>query len=144
QGSAHRVVQREGFMDQVWLDAPAPAMKVWRESGAPRWRANRALADAGAADGLREPAQWQPLAESLLAVCERAATPPLSIGGTAHRATVVPLPPGWLVWLEAARPPQRPPNAHISPHSAFNAALPQWISLSGVSVWRLDLATQRI
>src|SRR5690606_1309675 len=90
------------------------------------------------------PAQWQPLAESLLAVCERAATPSLSSGGTAHRATVVPLPPGWLVWLEAARPPQRPPNAHISPHSAFNAALPQWISLSGVSVWRLDLATQRI
>ena len=131
-------------MDQVWLDAPAPAMKVWRESDAPRWRANRVLADAGAADGLREPAQWQALAEALLALCEGAGAPVLSIGGAAHRATVVPLPPGWLVWLEAAPLAQRPPNAHISPHSAFNAALPQWISLSGVSVWRLDLATERI
>ena len=91
-------------MDHLWLSAPAAAMKVWRESGTPRWQVNRALADAGAAKGLHQPAQWRPLAESLLAVCEQAAAPELSIGGTVHRATVLPLPPGWLVWLDAAPP----------------------------------------
>ena len=134
-------------MDQVWLSAPAPAMKVWRESGAARWLVNRALADAGAAHGVCEQAQWSAVADALLAVCAQAAAPELAIGGVIHRATVVPLHPGWLVWLEAARlpvPVQRAPNAHISPHSAFNAAMTQWVSMSGVSVWRLDLATQRI
>ncbi len=137
-------------MDQVWLNAPAPAMKVWGESGAPRWQVNRALADAGAARGVREPAQWREVAAALLAACVGNAAPVvapvLSIGGAAHRATVVPLPPGWLAWLSPDGPPpaQRAPNAHISPHGAFNAGLTQWISMSGVSVWRLDLATQRI
>ena len=59
-------------MDALWLEAPAPAVKLWREAGALRWRLNRAALE-WSLDAGRSDAEWRDLAARLaLAITESA------------------------------------------------------------------------
>jgi len=140
-------------MDRIWLSAPAPAMKVWRELGVACWLTNSALAHLGAERGMDD-AQWRALAHELLTLCGEAAEPmtlpDVSIGGHAHRPAPVVLGPGWLVWFESM-PAYHPPrgadglkDAQLSRDGAFDSGLATWITLAGLWVWRLDLVSKRI
>ena len=133
-------------MDSVWLSAPGLAIKLWRDAGALRWTANPALIDwrASHASAVPEPADWPLLADALWPLC--AASPPASSATPAPelvfcaqtlRAACVKLADGWLVWLT---PSGAEPAALPFPHLAQALAL---ASMS-VSVWRVNLATQRI
>jgi len=128
-------------MDELWLAAPASAIKVWRaDGGAAAWRANAALKRLC----LEQDDAWTELADTVLRLCEAtlqregAAVPRLSIGTQWYRATPLAMPPGddghggtrWLVWLEA--------------EGELNVELSSLVSLAGVAVWRIDATTQRI
>ena len=53
-------------MDQIWLAAPGPAIKLWPETGAARWRLNASALLWSRGHGLDDPALCS-LAEQLLA-----------------------------------------------------------------------------
>jgi PAS domain S-box-containing protein len=55
-------------MDQIWLTAPSPAMRLGREAGAPGWRVNAAAQAWADARGLGGDCLWSALAAELRAV----------------------------------------------------------------------------
>ena len=129
-------------MDSVWLSAPGLAIKLWRDAGALRWLANPALIDwhASRASPAATSGDWSMLADALwgLSAAVPPATPPglVFCAQTLHAFSVL-LDDGWLVWL--------------TPSGAEPVALPfsrraQALALASmsVSVWRVNLATQRI
>ena len=91
-------------MDQLWLGAPALAIKVRGDAEQVEWLANPALLRWAQPRGV-SPTQWRDLAQALLAQ----ATSPgpsdaaaLAFAGERFRATPLPLDAGWVVWLEPA------------------------------------------
>ena len=133
-------------MDSVWLSAPGLAIKLWRDAGRLQWLANPALIGwhASRASPAATSGDWSLLADVLWRLCASPplASPPASVSDLVFctqtlRAFSVPLDDGWLVWLT---PAGAEPAALPLPHLAQALAL---ASMS-VSVWRVDLATQRI
>ncbi|WP_372524717.1 PAS domain-containing protein [Piscinibacter sp.] len=138
-------------MDQLWLSAPALAIRVWRDDAKIGWRANSTALDWAASRGVGT-AQWQALADELAARCEAGAERGalgVQLGGEALRCTVVPMGAGWLVWLVPRLPAATPPqdNAVLERMRAQeerSSKLTRAVNLASVSVWHIDLATRRI
>ena len=85
-------------MDQLWLAAPGPAIKLWPEAGAAGWQPNAGALLWSRSCGLDE-AAMQALADQLCA----AQTPSVESEGRVAALGLawksVPLDAGWLVWL---------------------------------------------
>ena len=133
-------------MDLVWLSAPGLAIKLWRDASGLQWLANPALIGwhASRVSPAATSDDWPVLAHLLWQLCASPplVPPPASTSDLVFctqpvRAFSVPLADGWLVWLT---PAAAEPVALPFPHLAQALAL---ASMS-VSVWRVDLATQRI
>ena len=131
-------------MDSVWLDAPWPALRVWRDAGGPRSAINAAAARWAQAQGLRA-ADLLATALARLGSLDQhggdAATPWL-LGALQVPVTVQALPDGLLFWLQPAHLPPAPPE--VVQARRTTEFLDRALTLAGVSVWRIDLATQRI
>ncbi len=85
-------------MDQLWLAAPGPAIKLWPEAGAAGWRLNAGALLWSRSRGLDD-AALRALADRLLA----AQAPALAREGRVAALSLgwksVPFDAGWLVWL---------------------------------------------
>ncbi|MDP3824216.1 MAG: PAS domain-containing protein [Burkholderiales bacterium] len=85
-------------MDQLWLAAPAPAIKLWPETGPAGWRLNAAALRWSRRHGLDD-AALRALAEQLLL----AQTPTVASEGRVAALALawksLPFDAGWLVWL---------------------------------------------
>jgi PAS domain S-box-containing protein len=145
-------------MDHLWLCAPALAIKVWRDAKTNGWRANPALLSWAAGRDVT-PAQWQALADSVLSDDETAhdagheepTARMLRFGDERLRCTSTPMGEARLAWLtpDMAVPADGAhvewlANERMRQQEALNARLTQAVNLSAVSIWRIDLSTQRI
>ncbi|HZE91411.1 MAG TPA: PAS domain-containing protein, partial [Rhizobacter sp.] len=128
-------------MDQLWLSAPAIAMRLWPAGVSNHnWRLNPAAA-AWAHRGQIERGHWDALADQLRDVLG-AASPGLdgrtAVGPLALQVnwTAVPFSVGWVVWL--ADDPARSLLAEATPARWLRA-----LKLASVTAWRLNLVTGR-
>ncbi len=85
-------------MDQLWLEAPAPAVRLWTDTGGLRWRLNRAALEWSLDVGLSD-AAWAELAPRLNADLQRGPNGWLQLGPHRIRWTAIGLAPGHLAWL---------------------------------------------
>jgi PAS domain S-box-containing protein len=83
----------------IWLDAPCPALELWRDAGQARWRLNRAAVE-WALDAQVGEADWQALAQDWMAREPVAGDGPLALGKLRLRGRAVAVPPRWLLWLQ--------------------------------------------
>ncbi len=82
----------------IWLDAPAPALELWRDGARVHWRLNRAGAAWAAQAGIGE-ADWLSFARTALAGDAPPAEGRAAVGPRSLDFRGVPLPTGWLLWL---------------------------------------------
>ncbi len=85
-------------MDQIWLDAPCPAMRLWTTGDEATWQLNVAASAWGGARGVGEP-WWQEVATCLSRLHS---TGPLREGRLPDgrlRWRSLPMYTGWLVWM---------------------------------------------
>ena len=141
------------------MSAPSPAIKVWREAGTWRWRINPALR-ALASPQAMTPTDWQAFVDLLMSSCQHpsaAIEQRVVLCGMPLSAAYHAVREGWLVWLmqidanqvaistttgvEGATGEDTPSHALEQP---FVGRLALAMNLASVSVWRIDLATQRI
>ncbi len=124
-------------MDQLWLSAPGLALRLWVQSprdGAPAWQLN----PAGQAWSQRQQvdaAQWEALASQLRQVLV-AGSPPKGRAAIGQPSvglawTAVPLPDGWLVWLDAEAPGAECQAARLALVQEFGR----------IAVWEYDFVT---
>jgi PAS domain S-box-containing protein len=85
-------------MDALWLEAPAPAVKLWREAGALRWRLNRAALE-WSLDAGRKEADWSDLAARLALASSESREGRLRFGAQALRWNALAHDGGTIVWL---------------------------------------------
>jgi PAS domain S-box-containing protein len=137
------------LMDLVWLSAPSPALALRTGPGGRRVQPNPAALAWAAQHGLA--------AEDLTAVQGPGAMAPdsaaaavqtqVTMAGRSWPATAVLLGDGVLLWLHAA-PVQTPSpgmEGLVGPAATrATAFMERALELSGVSVWRVDLAARRI
>lgn len=121
-------------MDQIWLDAPLPALRVRAGALAAAVELNEAARRWAQAHGVDLRA-LETLARAGLA--PGPASVPALVGTVAVSCTRVDLPDGHLVWLEDAA------TGPVATQRA-TAFLDRALVLAGVSVWRIDLFTRRI
>ena len=122
-------------MDQLWLSAPALALRLWPAEAESDWQLNPA-AEAWAKQRQVTAAHWADLASELRGAMGRAdaafeghaivGQPSISLKWTA-----VPLAAGWLVWLDA----------DVSEVSRLIHQLDLVQELGRMGVWERDLAT---
>ena len=129
-------------MDRLWLDAPLPALLVEhaQTSAGVRVKANLAAHEWARQAGVNVE-QLQAWAAGQ-ATLPAAAASEFFFGRHRVRCVPVPLPSGVLLWLQPlpdGRPEERP--AQHGPSAEY---LDRALVMAGVSVWRIDLATQRI
>ena len=84
--------------DSVWQQAPAAALRLWREAGSVGWTLNGPAIDWSLSQPLRE-ADWQVAVERLLQSGGPAAQGRFDIGAAAVPYRAVGYAPGWLLWL---------------------------------------------
>ena len=146
-------------MKTAWMSVPSLAIKVWLDAGECRWRINPALRAWSFPHRMR-PAHWQGFAELLMSMCQQSAQVAdqrLMLCGVPVRAAYHSTRDGWLVWLTeiSADTPDSSAAADAESTADFSASLEaaqqllsgrlaQAVNLASVSVWRIDLATQRI
>ena len=123
-------------MDQIWLAAPSPAMRLWRGAGAEFWRVNR-VAEQWASSQSLGSAFWPTAAEDLLAALREADASNGLHGLRPVPWTSVPLEDGWLVWFS---PSQRAPQGAGRIGVADKLALVQ--EFITIGVFERDLRTQ--
>ena len=122
-------------MDQIWLAAPSPAMRLGRELDASGWRVNAAAQAWAAEHGLNPAELWPALAAELqAALADEAARGTLETWPLRWQA--LPLTPGWLVWLSPIEP--APSASWCS--AADKLALVQ--EFAAIGVFERDLVTQ--
>jgi hypothetical protein len=87
--------------DAVWLDAPCPALKAWRDEAGLHWQANPA---ARRASGLRElgDGDWAAAAAALVQAAGARRDGRIEAGGQALGWRAVPLGAATLFWIEPA------------------------------------------
>ena len=83
----------------VWMQAPLPAVFIWREGRSTRWQLNEAASCWRETAGLSVPA-WRELAEQALAL--PGTHTELGSHGLAWRR--VQAAPGWVLWLDPCKP----------------------------------------
>jgi len=131
-------------MDTVWRTAPAAALCVWLGPAGVVTQANAVAAAWASGHGVGDE-EWQALASAQLAqsasgVVAEGATAEASVGGVAVRVARVPLLDGrLLLWLTFAEDDDR--AAVVRRATGF---LDRALNLAGISVWRIDLRTQRV
>jgi len=135
-------------MDEVWRSAPLPAMRVWRTPDGSRHALNQAAQRWADAAGLA-PAVWSHWAAEHADAAQPA---DLLLSPVAHMPPLscrrVPLPDGCLLWVGMGEPAPARPSPDPGPDSANlpwagEVAAPA-LSMSGLSVWQVRLAAQRI
>ncbi len=84
-------------MDQIWLAAPSPAMRLGRDTPASGWRVNGAAQAWAEAEGLSGAELWATLAAELHAALESATQGDL--GAVPLHWQAVPIGDDWLVWF---------------------------------------------
>jgi len=122
-------------MDQLWLSAPALALRLWPADAGSDWQLNPA-AEAWAEQRQVTAAHWADLASELRSAKGRAGAASeghATVGqpSIALKWTVVPLAVGWLVWLDA----------DASEVSRLTHRLDLVQELGRMGVWERDLAT---
>jgi PAS domain S-box-containing protein len=85
-------------MDALWLEAPAPAVKLWREAGALRWRLNRAALE-WSLDAGRKDADWRDLAARLALASSEAREGRVRFASETIQWTAIKAADWILVWL---------------------------------------------
>ncbi|MEQ1685150.1 MAG: PAS domain-containing protein [Burkholderiaceae bacterium] len=85
-------------MDQLWLSAPGPAIKLWPEAGAAGWRANAGALIWSRGRGLDD-AALHALAAQLFAAQVPATGTEGRVASLGLAWKSVPFEAGWLVWL---------------------------------------------
>jgi PAS domain S-box-containing protein len=93
-------------MDQIWLAAPSPAMRLWRGAADVFWRVNPAAEQWTERQGL-DAGFWARTADELLAALSSASPSGEPLAAVPMAWTSVPLPDGWLVWFDPAQQPVR-------------------------------------
>ncbi|MBC7993553.1 MAG: PAS domain-containing protein [Rhizobacter sp.] len=121
-------------MDQLWLSAPGLALRLW-PGGAPGWQLNPAGA-AWSAPRNFAASDWDALAAGLRdALATGAASGRASLGLPTMELgwTAVPLPEGWLIWLEADTETAQPgcPEARLALVQEFGR----------IAVWEYEFAS---
>jgi PAS domain S-box-containing protein len=89
-------------MDQLWLCAPAPAIKLWRDGDEPRWQLNPAAIEWSLGLGQRR-ADWAALADTLHGLVPQQTRGKARLGPAGLRWNAVACAPGWLLWLQPER-----------------------------------------
>lgn len=115
-------------MDELWLTAPAPALRLRRGGTHPVVQANAAALDWAAAIGLAASALQ---AVELPPAAAGGGRVDVRLGGRGCAAHAVPLPDGMLLWLLPAG-------------AVGGMALERALSQAGLSVWRVDMASRRV
>jgi len=131
-------------LDQIWLTAPAPGLRIRIDSGAVVGIEPNGAALAWAARAGLSSADWLPLATLAMRREGSAADAPLSWGGQLLRVRLVPLVDGLLLWLTPDRDGDDEAHQRLAAAQRTTQFLDRALGLAGVSVWRLDLLTQRI
>ena len=121
-------------MDEIWLAAPLPALRVRASGAAPSVEPNAAALRWAQAHGVGLRA-LQDLARSGLA--RGPAAVPALVGTVAVTCTRVDLTDGHLVWLASTG------SGPVASQRATEF-LDRALVLAGVSVWRIDLTSRRI
>ena len=85
-------------MDQLWLAAPGPAIKLWPEAGVVGWRLNAGALRWSGSRGLGD-AAWRALASQLFAEQVPGAAGEGRVAALGLAWKSVPFESGWLVWL---------------------------------------------
>jgi signal transduction histidine kinase/CheY-like chemotaxis protein len=85
-------------MDQLWLAAPGPAIKLWPEAGAAGWRLNASALLWSRSRGLDD-AALRALADQLYAAQAQGIAREGRVAARGLAWKSVPLDVGWLVWL---------------------------------------------
>lgn len=130
----------------LWMEAPLPAVHIWREGSSTRWRLNPAASQWPATAALDVPA-WRALAEHGVALA--GTTDDFPHDGLTWRRVAV-APDGWVLWL-VPPPPAEPAGRHHAPAEQalvrqLEAARTQFrmaAAMAGLSMWRHDIATDR-
>jgi len=125
-------------MDQIWLTAPSPAMRLAREQPAGGWRVNAAAQTWADARGLNAAALWPALAAEWRAALQGATTQGELAALSLHWQAVA-LDDGWLVWFGPIEPAATPAAAPWG-SAAEKLALVQ--DLATIGVFERDLRTQ--
>ena len=93
-------------MDQIWLAAPSPAMRLWRGAGDEFWRVNQAALQWAESHAL-DAGFWARTAEHLLAALTRSSSSVEPFAELPMAWTSVPLADGWLLWFDLVQAPVR-------------------------------------
>lgn len=122
-------------MDRLWLEAPLPALRLRNPGGSVIVESNPASAAWALANGV-DLAALRALAQGP----EAPAGPVWTLGAQRLQVVRVPLDDGELLWLQ----PQDDGRQRAEQALAAAEFLDRALVLAGVSVWRIDLARQRI
>lgn len=136
-------------MDRIWKCSPLPAVHIVSSPAGPTLEANDAARQWAQCAGV-EPGDWLALAQSQLACADADADAEpgqLSecvVGPARVRGVRVALATGLLLWLQPL--PARAPeiDERVARMQAAAERNERALALAGVTVWQLDLATQRI
>ena len=112
----------------VWMQAPLPAVFIWREGRSTRWQLNEAASCWRETAGLSVPA-WRELAEQALAL--PGTRTELESHGLAWRR--VQAAPGWVLWLD----PRKPEASHPEGDGGTGTA-----GMASADVARLSMARE--
>jgi PAS domain S-box-containing protein len=127
-------------MDRVWRNAPVGALHVWQDAQGVHAEPNEVATRWAGRQGL-VPGDWQP-AMALLSSARGAEPVEVAVGVQRHSLSCRPVPladGSLLLWLDLPLDDER--LAAVRRATEF---LERALVLAGVSVWRLDLRTQRL